>query len=108
VNFEGATLLFARLETADLSGANCTDTVLDRANLRGTIFDGANLTDASFTGADVSNASFRDARLQGADLTGITGASTADFAGACGSLTTRLPENMSLPMCEGALVADLD
>ena len=34
-------------------------------------------------------------------LTGVTGFETADFTGACTSPTTRLPDGLVLPPCEG-------
>lgn len=98
-NFEQAELIIARLENADLSTANFTGAVFDRANLRGAIFNGAIFTDARMAGADVTGASFRDARFPGANLQSVKGFDEADFEGACGSLTTRLPANERLPMC---------
>jgi uncharacterized protein YjbI with pentapeptide repeats len=98
-NFEDAELIIARLEGADLSAANFEGAMLDRANLRGAIFNGANFTDARFNGADVTGASFKDARFPGANLATVKGFSEADFEGACGSMSTRLPPDSRLPLC---------
>lgn len=108
-NFEDAELIIARLENADLSTANFKGAVFDRANLRGAVFNGAIFTDARMSGADVAGASFRDARFPGANLQTVKGFDEADFEGACGSRTTRLPPNEQLPMCTFAqLAANLD
>ena len=112
-NFEDAELIIARLEDADLSSANFEGAMLDRANLRGTVFNGANFKDARFSGADITGASFKDARFPGANLTTVKGFGEADFEGACGSVSTRLPPDMRLPMCTSAqlsarLGSDLD
>ncbi|MBK8199160.1 MAG: pentapeptide repeat-containing protein [Acidobacteria bacterium] len=112
-NFEDAELNIARLEDADMSTANFDGAVFDRANLRGAIFNGANFKDARFKGADITGASFKDARFPGASLEGVKGFAEADFEGACGSLSTRLPPEARLPLCTNAqlsaqLSADLD
>jgi uncharacterized protein YjbI with pentapeptide repeats len=102
-NFEEAELIIARLEDADLSATNFQGAVFDRANLRGTIFNGANFKDARFSGADIAGASFKDARFAGANLAGVKGFGEADFEGACGSATTRLPPQQArLPLCTSA------
>jgi len=98
-NFEDAELIIARLEGADMSAGNFEGAMLDRANLRGTIFNGANFKDARFNGADVTGASFKDARFAGANLAAVKGFAEADFDGACGSLSTRLPADARLPLC---------
>lgn len=101
-NFEEAELVIARLEDADLSTANFEGAILDRAHLRGAVFNGANFRDARFSGADITGASFRDARFPGANLATVKGFGEADFEGACGSVSTRLPPDMRLPMCTSA------
>jgi uncharacterized protein YjbI with pentapeptide repeats len=98
-NFKGAELLIARLEGGDFSTANFEDAVLDRAYLNDGIFNGANFTDASFKGTDITGASFKDARFPGANLQSVKGFEDADFEGACGSLSTRLPPQAFLPLC---------
>lgn len=98
-NFEDAELIIARLEGADMSAGNFEGAMLDRANLRGTIFNGANFKDARFNGADITGASFKDARFAGANLATVKGFAEADFDGACGSLSTRLPADVRLPLC---------
>jgi hypothetical protein len=52
-----------------------------------------------------AGASFKDARFPGADLQSVVGFEQADFEGACGSLTTRLPPDMRLPTCTKAQLA---
>ena len=108
-NFRGAELLIARLEGGDFSAANFEAAVLDRAYLKDGIFNGANFKDASFKGADITGASFKDARFPGANLQTVKGFDEADFEGACGSLSTRLPPQTSLPLCTTVqLTADLN
>jgi len=112
-NFEDAELIIARLEDADMSTANFEGAILDRANLRGTIMNGANFRDARFNGADITGASFKDARFPGANLASVKGFGEADFEGACGSVSTRLPPDARLPLCTtvqltARLATDLD
>lgn len=104
-NFEDAELTIARLENADLSTGNFEGAILDRANLQGAVMNGANFKDARFSNADIAGASFRDARFPGANLQSVKGFEEADFEGACGSLSTRLPPDMRLPMCTSAQLA---
>ena len=114
-NLEGATLIGANLKDAhlmtallggaDLSTANLQGAFLDKADLRGAVLNGANLRDARLNGANIAGASFKDARFPGADLQSVVGFEEADFEGACGSLTTRLPPDMRLPTCTKAQLA---
>jgi lipoprotein-anchoring transpeptidase ErfK/SrfK len=64
-NFSAANLTEARLEHADLSGV-----IGRRANLRGANLRFANLTGADLQSADLTGADLLHAKLQGADLTG--------------------------------------
>ncbi len=102
-NFAGADLMTARFESADLSGANLTGAALERTVLQGAILNGANLTDARLAGADITGASFRDAQLSGTEFSDVRGSDSADFSGACGSLSTILPPRIALPLCSDPL-----
>lgn len=104
-NFADAELIIANLVDADMSAGNFYGAVLERANLKGAIFNGANFKNARLSGADITGASFKDARFPGANLSTVVGFDTADFEGACGSLSTRLPARESLPLCTNAQLA---
>ena len=77
-NLQGAYLWAALLHSANLSGANLQNTNLSRASLQGTDLSGANLQDAEFartnlrgtnlSGANLQGANFTHAQLQGANL----------------------------------------
>ncbi len=93
-----------KADHADFSGANVSGTIFDGASLRGAIFDGATLYGTSFQETDITGASFRDARFGEANIAGMRGVATADFAGACSSLGTQFPPGLTLPLCGGGVV----
>ncbi|MAN46055.1 MAG: hypothetical protein CMF04_07580 [Hyphomonas sp.] len=98
-NFASSDLSSARLDAADLSGANMTGSWLNDGILTGAIFNSANMTGVSLNNARVDGASFKDVRFIDADLSHLAGLETADFTGACVSLSTQLPEELTLPLC---------
>ncbi len=67
---EGANLLGADLEGADLLGADLRDANLTGANLRDANLGGANLQYANLTGANLEYANLYGANLTRANLTG--------------------------------------
>ena len=70
---------------AHLVGANLQD-----ATLKDTRLQRADLTGAQLIGADLSGASFRLAK----------GLTQAQLDSACGSVTTALPEGLTIANCE--------
>jgi uncharacterized protein YjbI with pentapeptide repeats len=114
-NFSGADLSFAKFsafigEEAIFTAAYVTGAVLSDAHLRGANFEGADATGVQFHGADLSAANFTHAKVEaaiftgaklyGADLSTVIGATTDQFAGACGDAETKLPGGATAPACE--------
>lgn len=93
--FTGAYVTGAILSDAHLRGADFTD-----ADATGVQFNGADLSGANFTNAKVEAAVFTGAKLYGADLSTVIGATTDQFAGACGDAETQLPGGATAPACE--------
>jgi hypothetical protein len=79
-----AYLPWAHLERAFLYEANLDGAMLQNANLRGAWLWKASLIDAVLDGA----------HLEGADLTGVAGLTTAQLQGAHFDKTTKLPEHL--------------
>ena len=102
-NFASADLTGSRMESADLSGANLTGSWLNETILAGAVFNGSNMTGSQLRNAAVHGASFKDVRFIDADLSGLKGAETADFEGACVSLSSTLPATLTLPLCGTAV-----
>jgi uncharacterized protein YjbI with pentapeptide repeats len=128
-NLTGANLTGANLTGADLRlDANLSRTDLTGANLTGADLSGvadltgANLTGANLSGAYLSRAYLRRNNLTGANLSGVSRAdlSGADLSGAdlggakdltqeqldkaCGNADTKLPEGLTLKLCDSGPV----
>ena len=73
----------AKLNSADLTGANLFGAKLTNANLFGAKLTGANLTNANLTGANLAVARLINADLTGANLTNanLTGANLTNAKG---------------------------
>jgi len=84
-NLDGADLMGADLTGADLTNASMSNVDAQNANFTNAILDGV-----TFATGDVKNATFAGASLLGADLSGITDASKADFTGALYDASTVL------------------
>lgn len=69
-NKQGAHLMGAYLERANLSGANLAGADLEAANLHKANLSGANLAQVVLAGADLERANLSGANLAGADLAG--------------------------------------
>lgn len=116
-DFEGATLVRAVLVKADmaranLSGADLTEADLSKAEFERAVFRNARLERAKLTFADLARADLTGARLAGADLagaytllariegtdlSGVTGLSQEQLEIACGDAETRLPAGLTAP-----------
>ncbi|WP_066425744.1 pentapeptide repeat-containing protein [Anabaena sp. 4-3] len=107
-NLFGANLNAAKLQQteilfADLTGASLTEANLYQANLMGanlqrvTLYE-ANLTQANLVGANLSDTNFCDVKLEGAILTGAKNLEAQQICLAVGDRTTRLPDNMEVPI----------
>lgn len=114
-NFTGADVSFAKFsalvgEETLFTGAYVTGAVMNDAHLRGADFTNADATGVQFNGADLSGANFTNAKVEaavftgaklyGADLSTVIGATTDQFAGACGDAETQLPGGATAPACE--------
>lgn len=82
-NMKGAVLLRAHLQGANLQGANLQGAILQWANLQKVNLKGANIHEANMQGAnlqeaDIQEANFQRANLQGAVMLGVI-ALKADF-----------------------------
>ena len=86
-NFKGANLVRSclasrNLNEANFSGANLSKANFNRTDLRGIDFSGFNLSEASFYLAQLDGTIFKGAILAGANFSGKTDISTADFSDA--------------------------
>jgi uncharacterized protein YjbI with pentapeptide repeats len=98
-DFHRAILARARLEGAILRKIN-----LHGCDLRSARFDGADLFAADLSGADMRDASLtatflKQADLRGADLSTAHGLTESQIVDAVGNEETRLPGNLSRPLC---------
>jgi len=94
---QGADLRFARLDGAELQGATLTGARLDSASLRDANLFGATLRGASLVGTDFAGAVLRNADLAGTDLSAARNLTSAQLAGARIDSTTRLPAGVAPP-----------
>jgi uncharacterized protein YjbI with pentapeptide repeats len=107
-NLCGANLNAAKLENteilfADFTEASLTETDLHKANLMGANLQRANLyqtnlTYANLVGANLADADFYDVKLEGAILTGAKNLASQQICMAIGDRTTKLPDNMEVPI----------
>lgn len=79
-------------ERGDLRGVS-----LQGATLRNVSFGQADLTGAVLVGADLTGADLKRAKLAGANLSGATGLTSAQLAGAITDEQTRLPDGITVP-----------
>ena len=87
----------ADLDRAEAIGAIFAGADLSRARLSSTDLSGANLK-----GANLDGALLRRTNLSGADLSGAKGLSSKQLALACGDEATKLPEGLSVEVCDTA------
>jgi hypothetical protein len=85
-----ATLDGADLMGADLTGADLTNASMSNVDAQNADFTNAILDGVTFATGNVKNAAFVGASLFGADLSGLTDASKADFTGALYDASTIL------------------
>lgn len=92
-------LIFSRsdLSGSILQGANLTGVTFQGTTLKSVNFRKANLTRADFQGADLTGAQLQESNLSGADLSGATGLTSEQLAGASSDEKTRLPSGVSIP-----------
>lgn len=98
----GALLVRANLERADLRFSHLRHADLHGANLRSATLDAADLTRANLRGAHLEYSSLRGAILVGADMRDAHGLTNAQLASACGDVATLLDGALSLPSCRSA------
>ncbi|MDX5361757.1 MAG: pentapeptide repeat-containing protein, partial [Alphaproteobacteria bacterium] len=103
----------AELQRTDFSGADLTGADFEKAEMGRAVFDGAILKDVRFDFANLARADLRKAklsgridlshaflfltRIEGVDLTGVTGLEQGQLDIACGDADTRLPPGLSAP-----------
>lgn len=102
-NLNAAKLQQTEILFANLSGASLTEANLYRANLMGAnlqraILHEANLCEANLMGANLYGANLCDVKLEGAILTGAKNLDPQQIRRALGDRTTRLPDNLEVPM----------
>ena len=105
----GADLTKAELMRSNFTSANLSNANLEKAELQRAVLSGANLTGANLTGADLdravltksnlAGAKFAQARmfltrLEGVDLTGVSGLVQSQLDGTCGDSQTKLPKGL--------------
>jgi uncharacterized protein YjbI with pentapeptide repeats len=102
-NLNAAKLQQTEILFANLSGASLIEVDLYRANLMGAnlqraILHEANLCEANLMGANLYGANLCDVKLEGAILTGVKNLDPQQIRAALGDRTTRLPDNVEVPM----------
>jgi uncharacterized protein YjbI with pentapeptide repeats len=103
-NFSKVSPRNARLEVADLGGANLFRADLEGANLKQANLYQANLEGANLKEANVSGAYLREANLHGADLSWVTSLVRSDIFGADLSDVQHLPILKEEAVSKGAKV----
>jgi len=93
VNFQNANFAEAKLDHINLNKAT-----LDGGNFKGVTFGNAILLDASMMATDLSDA----------DLSMTQGLKQDQLNAACGNANTKLPYGLSVPYCEGTLMAEAE
>lgn len=108
----GAVLVKAEMARADLTAADLSGADLSKAEFERAVFRDAGLERARLTFADLARADLTGARLAGADLTGaytlltriegtdlsgVTGLTQQQIEIACGDVETRLPAGLAAP-----------
>lgn len=103
-SFRGADLTGSDLSKSELGRADFTDANLANANIAFANLARANFNGAEMTGVDLSNSYLYLTRIEGSDLTTVTGLEQAQISLACGSGETRLPDGLQRPdnwPCQG-------
>ncbi len=88
---DDADLRYARLDNAELNGVGLRRARLDSASLQGSRLNGATFAGASLVGTDFSGARLDDANLMGTDLSAARNLTDAQLAVARTDSTTILP-----------------
>ena len=88
----GASLFQAGLRSADLSHADLENANMSHADLGGANLQGARMKGVLMTGT----------RFPGADLAEALNLSQKQLDQACGDRNTRLPDELSIGMCQSA------
>ncbi|MBW4571095.1 MAG: pentapeptide repeat-containing protein [Tolypothrix carrinoi HA7290-LM1] len=91
-------VLFANLSKASLIEVDLYRANLMGANLQRAILHEANLCEANLMGANLYGANLCDVKLEGAILTGAKNLDPQQIRVALGDRTTRLPDNVEVPM----------
>ena len=99
-DLRGANLLRANLQRVDLRRAELDGANLQRAILRGAVLTGADLGGANLARANLQDADLRRTNLSGTNLRGVKGLTPKQLDGACGDKRSRLPRNLSVPLCK--------
>jgi len=92
----------AKLDSANLVGADLRGSTFHHANLTHANLQEANLQEASFAGAELTGArldaaDLRHAHFQGANLSGALGLTQDQLNSACVDDQTKLPANLNRP-----------
>lgn len=97
-NFMGANLQNTSLRKAELQGANLFFADLQGAYLNGANLERAELWHTKLQGANLCRVNLQKAYFRGVDLTEVKNLQLKQIASANRDSTTRLPENISLPV----------
>jgi len=101
-SFERATATDANFQNGNFSEAK-----LDHINLHKATLDGGNFTGVTFGNAIMLDATMMAAVLTDADLSMTQGLKQEQLNAACGNMNTKLPLGLSVPYCEGSMIAEL-
>ena len=96
-SFKGANLEGANLQECALMQANLEGAGLSLARLSGATLDEANLRDAILRGADLESADLFKTRLEGTDLSDVSGLTQEQINQAVGDKHTKLPKHIQTP-----------
>lgn len=96
-NLSGADLTEADLSKAEFERALFRDATLERAKLSYADLARAHLGGARMAGADMTGAYTLLIRIEGTDLSGVTGLIQQQLDIACGDMETKLPEGLARP-----------
>jgi len=100
-SFQRATATDANFQNGDF-----TDAKLDHINLNKAVLDGGNFKGVTFGNAILLDATMMASDLSDADLSMTQGLKQDQLNAACGNMNTRLPDGLSIPYCEGSLLAE--
>lgn len=98
--FGGLNFLNSKMDGINLDGANLNDANLAGVKLRfGSGGVRATLKRAQLQKTDLTNAEFEGTDFSGANLASATGLVQIQLNHACGDAETRLPANLTIPLC---------